>query len=88
MTVAYTTARERAVQVEIAPRIVVNPEVRFGKPVIKGTRVPVALVIAQLAGGMGSDEVAEEYGITPEDVRAALAYAADLLESEAVRAVP
>ena len=37
---------------EIAPGIIVDREVRFGKPVIKGTRVPVDLVIGKLAGGM------------------------------------
>ncbi len=76
-----------AVQLELAPRIVVDANVRFGKPVIQGTRVPAELVIAQLAGGMEASEVAEEYGITLADVRAALAYAASLLESDAVRAV-
>ncbi len=72
-------------QVELAPRIVVDANVRFGKPVIRGTRVPVDLVIAQLAGGMETTELAEVYGITLADVRAALACAASLLESEAVR---
>ena len=51
---------------EIAPGIVIDPKVRFGKPVIKGTRVPVELVIAKLAGGMSPQEVAEEYEITNE----------------------
>jgi uncharacterized protein (DUF433 family) len=71
---------------EIAPRIVVDPKVRFGKPVVKGTRVPAELVVAKLAGGMTAQEVAEEYGITQEDVRAALSYAAGLLAAEEVRA--
>lgn len=68
--------------VEIAPRIVVDPDVRFGKPVIRGTRVPVELVIAKLSGGMAVHEVAEEYGITHEDVLAALGYAAKRLVME------
>jgi len=72
---------------EIAPRIVVDPAVRFGKPVIKGTRVPVDLIVAKLAGGMGVEEVAEEYDITAEDIYAALAYAAKLIASEEIRAV-
>jgi uncharacterized protein (DUF433 family) len=71
---------------EIAPRIVVDPKLRFGKPVIKGTRVPAELVVAKLAGGMTAQEVAEEYEITHEDVRAALSYAAGLLAAEEVRA--
>jgi uncharacterized protein (DUF433 family) len=69
---------------EIAPRIVVDPAVRFGKPVIRGTRVPVELVIAKLAGGMTVEEVTEEYEVTLEDVRAALGYASRILASEEV----
>lgn len=57
---------------EIAPRITVDPAVRFGRPVIQGTRVPLDLLIAVLGGGMTMEHVAQEYGLTPEDVRAAL----------------
>jgi len=71
--------------VEIAPRVVVDPAIRFGKPVIKGTRVPVELVVAKLAGGMTAEEVAEEYAITLEDIQAALSYAARVLAAEEVR---
>jgi uncharacterized protein (DUF433 family) len=73
--------------VEVAPRIAVDETVRFGRPVILGTRVPVETVIGKLAAGMSVDEVAEEYGIGREDVRAALRYAAEVVESEQVRAV-
>jgi uncharacterized protein (DUF433 family) len=72
--------------IEIAPRITVDDQVRFGRPVIKGTRVPVDLLIAQLAGGMSVDEVAQEYGVEREDVLAALAYAARTLGEEQIRA--
>jgi uncharacterized protein (DUF433 family) len=65
--------------VEIAPGIAVDAAVRFGKPVIKGTRVPVALIIAKLAGGMTTEEVAQEYELTPSDIQAALQYSASLL---------
>jgi uncharacterized protein (DUF433 family) len=71
--------------VEIASRIVVDPNIRFGKPVIQGTRVPVDLVIAKLAGGMTAQEVAEEYEISLEDIQAALSYAAKVLAAEEVR---
>ena len=71
--------------VEIAPRIVVDPAVRFGKPIIQGTRVPVELVVAKLAGGMTVEEVSEEYDITRKDIRAALGYAARVLSSEEIR---
>jgi len=67
---------------ELAPRIVVDPAVRFGRPTIQGTRVPVELVLAKLAGGMTAQEVAGEYELTREDVLAALAYAARVLASE------
>jgi len=72
--------------IEFAPRIVVDPNVRFGKPVIQGTRVPVELILGKLAGGMETDEVVREYGVTKEDVYAALNYAASLVASEEVRA--
>ena len=74
--------------IEIAPRITADEKVRFGKPVIRGTRVPVDLVIGKLAGGMTLEAVAEEYGIEREDVLAALAYAAQALGEEQVRAFP
>lgn len=72
---------------EIASRITADEKVAFGKPVIRGTRVPVALVVGKLAGGMSTAEVAEEYELEPEDVLAALAYAARLLDEEQVLAI-
>lgn len=69
----------------IAPRIAVDPAVRFGKPVIEGTRVPVELVIGQLAGGMTIETVMDEYALAREDVLAALAYAAERIASEEIR---
>ena len=72
--------------IQLAPRIVADPNVRFGKPVIEGTRVPVSLVVGKLGGGMTMDEVAAEYWLGLEDIRAALSYAAGLLETEAVQA--
>jgi uncharacterized protein (DUF433 family) len=50
--------------VGLALGVVVDPAVRFGKPVIRGTRVPVDLVVGKLAGGMTPEEVAAEYGLT------------------------
>ncbi len=71
---------------EIAPHISVDESVRFGRPVISGTRVPVDLVLARLASGLSFEELCEEYGLTDETIRAALAYAADALSGEQVRA--
>ena len=53
---------------EIAPRISVDEKVRFGKPVITGTRIPIDLIIGKLAGGMTYKEVMKEYEITHEDI--------------------
>jgi uncharacterized protein (DUF433 family) len=72
---------------EIAQRIVVDEKVRFGKPVIKGTRVPVEVVVGKLAGGMTFEKVMEEYDLTKEDILAALNYAAQILSQEEVRVV-
>lgn len=72
---------------EIAPRITVDEKMAFGKPVIQGTRVPVALVVGKLAGGMTAEEVAEEYELEPADILAALSYAARLLDEEQILAI-
>jgi len=71
---------------EIAPRIVVDPGVRFGKPVIKGTRVPISVVLGQLAAGVQHDEIIRGYGISEDDILAVLAYAAEIIAHEEVRA--
>lgn len=57
------------------PRIVIDPQIQHGKPVIRGTRVPVARIVGGLAGGMSKEEVMREYDVTEEDVLAALDFA-------------
>jgi uncharacterized protein (DUF433 family) len=79
-------SREIEAMTVIAPRITVDPDLQAGKPVIEGTRVPVSVVVGAVAAGDSVEEVAREYGLTPEDVRAVLSYAAKLLEDETVRA--
>ena len=69
---------------EIAPRISVDAKIRFGKPVISGTRIPVDLIIGKLAGGMTYEEVMAEYEIAREDILAALNYAATTISSEEI----
>ena len=71
---------------EIAPRISVDEKIRFGKPVISGTRVPVDFVIGKLAGGMTYEEVMAEYEIAHEDILAVLDYAAKTISSEEIKA--
>lgn len=69
------------------PRIETNPDVMAGKPVIKGTRVPVAAILNYFAAGMTAAEIAQAYPqISAEDVRAAAAYAADYLDTEIILA--
>jgi len=69
-------------------RVIIDPEIQHGKPVISGTRVPVTRIIGGLAGGMTEEEVMREYGITKEDLQAALNYAAELIEEEEFHPLP
>ena len=58
-------------------RITVDPEVRSGKPCIRGTRITVYDVLEYLAGGMSEDEVLADFpALTRDDIRACLAFAA------------
>ena len=61
----------------LAPRIVVNPRIHSGKPVIEGTRVPVDVLVGAVASGMAIERVADEYGVTRKDVLAAIGYSQD-----------
>lgn len=70
--------------VELYPGIISDPAVLGGKPVIKGTRVPVALVLGKLAGGMSIDDILYEYYLRLEDVRATLGYAAQRVTEEEI----
>lgn len=64
-------------------RIEIDPAVMAGKPVIKGTRVTVEQLVRESARGLGAEAVAALYPrITPDDVSAALLYAADYLSNE------
>jgi len=72
---------------EIAPRISVDEKIRFGKPVISGTRVPVDLILGKLAGGMTYEEVMAEYEVTREDILAVLDYAAKTLSNEEIKVI-
>jgi len=59
-------------------RIVVDPNIRFGKPRIHGTRISVGDVLGYLAGGMSPAEILADFPqLAPEDIRACLAYAAE-----------
>ena len=63
-------------------RIVLDPAICHGKPVIRGTRVPVTIAVGSLAGGMTFDEIQREYDLSAEDIRAALKFVGELVEQE------
>jgi len=68
---------------KLLDRIEVNPKVMLGKPVIKGTRIPVELILRKLSEGATEEELLDAYPrLTREDIRAALAYAAEALALE------
>ncbi len=60
-------------------RISVDPEVCFGKPCIRGTRIWVSIIVDNLAAGVSEDEIMQAYPfLERDDIRAALAYAAEM----------
>ena len=67
------------VPMDTQDRIVIDPNICHGKPVIRGTRVPVTVVVGSLAGGMTFEEVEREYDLALEDIRAALKFVGDSL---------
>lgn len=70
---------------ELQDRIVTDPDILSGKPVVEGTRISVEVILELLASGMAVDEVPEEYpGLERDDVLAALAYAARSLRGEEI----
>lgn len=66
-------------------RVEINPKTMLGKPVIRGTRIPVELIVRKLSEGAREQDLTDAYPhITVDDIRAALAYAADSLAHEEV----
>ena len=69
-------------------RIIIDPEIQHGRPVIRGTRVPVTRILGGLAGKMTFDQICQEYEVTVEDIRAAINYAEELVEQETHHPLP
>jgi uncharacterized protein (DUF433 family) len=70
-------------------RIEINPEIMRGKPVIRGTRITVELVLRKLAEGASQTDLLEDYPhLTVEDIRAAVAYGAASVAHEEVTLLP
>ena len=70
---------------KLVARIVLNPKIHHGKPIFRGTRVPVEVVLGAMAGGMDAHEVCEEYGVAMKDVQAALEYAYLAVSNEEIK---
>jgi len=69
---------------EIFLGVEVDPEIVHGKPMIAGTRIPIALVLGHLAAGVTFEELRREYALSDEQIRAALGYAAGIVGAERV----
>ncbi len=71
--------------IEMEERIVVNPKIMVGKPIIRGRRIPVDAKLKRLADGMSLGEILEEYpNLTGEDIRAALRYVSEVVAGEEI----
>ncbi|HXY97511.1 MAG TPA: DUF433 domain-containing protein [Steroidobacteraceae bacterium] len=69
-------------------RIVIDAKIAHGKPVIRGTRVPVTVVVGGLAGGMTFEEIQGEYDLTADDIGAALKFVGEIAEQESFHKLP
>jgi len=66
-------------------RVVIDPKILVGKPVVKGTRIAVEFVVELLANGWTTEQVLQNYPtLTADDIRACLGYASDVLHAEKV----
>jgi uncharacterized protein (DUF433 family) len=66
-------------------RIVVDPQILVGKPTVRGTRIAVELIIDLFAQGWTQEQILNGYpGLAPDDIRACLAYASEVVHSERV----
>ena len=66
-------------------RIIIDPEILVGKPVVKGSRLALEFIIDLLAKGWSEDEILRNYpGLSQEDIRACLSYASEILRAEKI----
>lgn len=70
-------------------RIVIDPDILVGKPIIKGTRISVEFVIDLLGRGWSTEHILQEYDhLSREDIHACLSYAGQVLKSERIYLMP
>lgn len=81
----YSAAATIEAELNVTDRIEINAGVMQGKPVIRGTRIPVELLLRKLAEGAMTEDLLDAYPrLTADDIRAALAYAADTIAHESI----
>ena len=72
-------------QENLSKRIEINPKIMLGKPVIKGTRIPVEIILRKLSQNISIDKILQDYPhLTSKDIQAALEYAAESVHGEEV----
>lgn len=64
-------------------RIEINSRIHHGQPVIRGTRVPITRLLAEVAAGTSFEQIAKQYDVTHDDIRAAVAFANELVDQQA-----
>jgi uncharacterized protein (DUF433 family) len=71
-------------------RIAINPQIHFGKPCVAGTRIPVQSVLELLREGTGFSQIITDYypDLEPEDIRACVQYAIDVMAVEDIHLAP
>ena len=73
---------------ELLTRITANREIFGGKPIIRGMRVPVDLILRLLAQGVSNEEILDDYpDLEPDDIRACLAYAHAVIANDSIEAI-
>lgn len=79
----FKSSANNKIAVDMEERIEVNPEIMVGKPVIKGTRIPVYLILDLMAAGYTPKDIIKEYPqLNERDIKAAIEYAASVLKRE------
>lgn len=66
----------------------IDPAVCHGKSIIPGKRVPLSIIVGSVAGEMSLEHIEHEYGVTREEIDAALAFANDLVQEESLHGLP
>ncbi|MBW2707867.1 MAG: DUF433 domain-containing protein [Deltaproteobacteria bacterium] len=72
----------------LSDKISSHPEIRSGEPCIKGTRIPVSVIVGSMAQGLTRNEILSEYQqLTEDDIAAALMYASEAVSQESIYAL-